>query len=65
MFIVRFVSGGEKDLAAVRVARDERYETKREAIDAIRQRGFRPGPKILDAGRRVRLAYAWGAQKAS
>lgn len=57
MFITRFVSGGESNPAAKRAVRDELFATKCESIAAIRSSGYKPGPRILDNGVTVRLAY--------
>jgi hypothetical protein len=52
--IVRFVKVVEKEGA--KFLRDQEYPTKRAAIRAIRQAGANPGPRILEGGRRIRVA---------
>lgn len=53
--LVRFVSQEEKGSAIG--ARDEWFPTKREALSAIERAGAKPGPKMMEKGREVRIAY--------
>lgn len=63
MFVVRFVSGGEVDPSAKRAARDEQFETRREVIATIRNKGYKSGLKVLENGVVVRLAYKQSTKK--
>lgn len=60
MFTVRFISGkGQAFLAVI----ERQYATKRDAIAGIKRQGYRPGPRVLERGRVIRLAYELGITK--
>lgn len=60
---VRFISGSVEGGAKL-ATRDVVFDTKTEAIAAIRQQNYRPGPRILENGHRIRLAYGFKPAKA-
>lgn len=57
MAIVRFINVPKAEGKVPFGTRDESFPTKTEAIVAIRARGAKPGPKVLDGGKVVRIAY--------